>query len=256
MRVGGPALAREGCGIATMRATTSVKPSPARRRKPTGRPRNADPQATRKALMQAVRALLAERGAGPITLSEVARHAGITPAMASYYFGGKAELFAAVIEEITGELLERMRGIAVEQGSPAERLRRRVRLVMDLYVQNPYINRLLKEEMLYARGPAAEGFLSGFPAAAVALTRRILQDGVAAGEFRAVDPVFLWVSMVGMCEFFFHARPIIERLLPGNRVTRAQELAFADHVADLILHGISAAATAKTKPKPAGRRKS
>ena len=69
------------------------------RRRP-GRPAGSQPGEGREALLQATRDLLAERGMPRVTVREVAERAGVQPALVNYYFGSKADLLRAVVEQV------------------------------------------------------------------------------------------------------------------------------------------------------------
>ena len=74
-------------------------PQPRRPRAP-GRPaaaeRRADP---REALLDAAKLAFARAGYAGTSLKQIAQDAHVTPALASYYFGDKPGLLAAVIEQ-------------------------------------------------------------------------------------------------------------------------------------------------------------
>lgn len=59
--------------------------------------RSGSPE-TRDAILRAARELFAERGYDGTTLRAVAERAGVDVALSSYYFGSKADLFAAALE--------------------------------------------------------------------------------------------------------------------------------------------------------------
>ncbi len=44
---------------------------------------------------------------------------------------------------------------------------------------------------------------------------QIVQDAVARGHIRAVDPVQFMLSLFGACVYPFIARPILEKVIPG-----------------------------------------
>ncbi|WCB96377.1 hypothetical protein DSM104299_05136 [Baekduia alba] len=64
----------------------------------TRRGRRAGSPETRGAILQAARELFAAQGYDATTLRGVAERAGVDGALPSYYFGGKAGLFAAALE--------------------------------------------------------------------------------------------------------------------------------------------------------------
>jgi AcrR family transcriptional regulator len=203
-----------------------------------GRPAGAKPQAGHDALLRAAREILTENGGSTaITLTEVARRAGVNPAMVNYYFGGKSDLIATLIKQATDESLKRVVDIPPGKGSPKEKLAKRVNSVVELYREYPYVSRLLKEEVFYSSGSVRETYLEGFLPTALHATQKILDEGVRTGEFRAVDPLLFWASLIGICEFFFLAFPVIEKQVgEGQPPRNVQE--FAEYATELLLYGI------------------
>ncbi|MEU8138391.1 TetR/AcrR family transcriptional regulator [Streptodolium elevatio] len=73
--------------------------SSATERAMTERPRRRDAAASRKALLDAARALFGERGYDRTTLRDIGDRAGVDAALVARYYGNKAGLYLAAIEE-------------------------------------------------------------------------------------------------------------------------------------------------------------
>lgn len=65
----------------------------------TDRPRRRDAAASRKALLDAARLLFGERGYDRTTLRDIGDRAGVDAALVARYYGNKAGLYLAAIEE-------------------------------------------------------------------------------------------------------------------------------------------------------------
>jgi AcrR family transcriptional regulator len=65
--------------------------------------RRRDAQGTRAALLEAATELFAERGYDHATIRDIGERAGVDPAMIARYFGGKAQLYIAVLHGEVGE---------------------------------------------------------------------------------------------------------------------------------------------------------
>ena len=74
--------------------------------------------ATRKALLEAGRALFAERGYRHTSTQEVVTRAGMTRGALYHHFRDKADLFAAVFEEVSEQCIRRVSKAAMEAGPP------------------------------------------------------------------------------------------------------------------------------------------
>ncbi len=81
-----------------MTAARTTPEVPARR--PRGRPRDQDSAATRQRVLDVARVMFAELGYDATTNRAIAEASGITPGAIYHYFDSKAELYAAVYEEI------------------------------------------------------------------------------------------------------------------------------------------------------------
>jgi len=65
-------------------------------------------RATRAALISAARTLFAEHGYPAVSAEEIVSAAGLTRGALRHHFGGKPELFRAVLEQLEGELTGRI----------------------------------------------------------------------------------------------------------------------------------------------------
>jgi AcrR family transcriptional regulator len=82
-------------------------------------------EATREALIEAARALFADRGYAAVGTEEIVRAAGVTRGALYHHFDGKRDLFEAVYERIEVELAQRIAGGALNAGAatPLEAMR-------------------------------------------------------------------------------------------------------------------------------------
>jgi AcrR family transcriptional regulator len=99
-------------------------------------------QATRRQLVRSARALFGARGFAGVGTEEIVRAAGVTRGALYHQFRDKADLFAAVAEEVEAEIAER---IAVGTGTaadPVEALRAGARLFLDVCAE-PEVERII-----------------------------------------------------------------------------------------------------------------
>jgi AcrR family transcriptional regulator len=80
---------------------------------------------TREALIAAARPLFAVHGYADVSLETIVRTAGVTRGALYHHFADKTELFAAVFEQVEGEVAQRMGDAiaATEQTDPVEVVR-------------------------------------------------------------------------------------------------------------------------------------
>ncbi len=99
-------------------------------------------QATRRVLVRSARALFGARGYASVGTEEIVRAAGVTRGALYHQFRDKADLFAAVAEEIEAEISERIAAGAGAATDPVEALRAGARLFLDACA-DPEVERII-----------------------------------------------------------------------------------------------------------------
>ena len=107
-------------------------------KKGVGRPRDGDPEETRKEILRAAEGAFAAAGFAGATTRKIAADARVNVATLHYHFGGKKGLYRAVLTETAqGDL-----PAVPESGTTQERLRRLVSALFDFTVRRPALARL------------------------------------------------------------------------------------------------------------------
>jgi AcrR family transcriptional regulator len=78
---------------------------------------------TRQALLDAGRALFAERGFAGSGQEEIVERAGVTRGALSHHFGTKSQLFLAVVQDVQGDVAELITEAAMKGADPMDQLR-------------------------------------------------------------------------------------------------------------------------------------
>ena len=76
----------------------------------------------RRTLIAAAIDAIHDRGMAAVTMAEIARRAGVSPALAHHYFGGKDQLLLATMRHLLAELGEEVQVRLAAAKSPEERL--------------------------------------------------------------------------------------------------------------------------------------
>jgi superfamily II RNA helicase len=109
-----------------------------------------------------------------------------------------------------------------------------------MLAENPHLNQLILEQIVYARKNATRYLRRSLAVRFFAGLESLLADGVRSGEFRDVDPRFVHVALMGACEFFVSARGMLEELFDKRELTPELFDNYADFVSDLLVNGIGA----------------
>jgi AcrR family transcriptional regulator len=176
----------------------SAAPSPARQ---PGRQRDA--ARTKADILKVATEEFARLGYTGARIDEIAARIHTTKRMIYYYFGGKEQLFTAVLEQAYAVIREQEQQLDVGHLDPAAAIRRLAELTFDHHEAHPDFIRLVSIENIHeAEHIAASATLSELSSPAIEVIRRILEEGRAQGVFTAeVDAVDLHAVISSFCFF-------------------------------------------------------
>src|SRR4029077_21212513 len=156
------------------------------------------------------RKVFAQRGLSGARMDEIARVAGVNKALPYYYFRNKEELHRFVLETMIAQLAGQMESPAVLLMDPADRVRALVNTTFDFVTRNPAYPRLSQREMMADR-PYRRPLHWMVVAYSRPLHKRAvktIQEGIARGQFRAVNPDQMVFTIFGMIMFYFATGPL------------------------------------------------
>jgi AcrR family transcriptional regulator len=136
-------------------------------------------EATRRRLVAAARSLFGARGYASVGTEEIVQAAGVSRGALYHQFRDKAELFAAVAEEVEKEIVERVAADAGTAGGPVDELRHGVRLFLDACAE-PEVERIILLDAPAVLG--LEGWRDLAARYALGLVQFALQAAMDAGE--------------------------------------------------------------------------
>jgi AcrR family transcriptional regulator len=152
-------------------------------------------EATRQRLVTAARTLFGARGYAEVGTEEIVRAAGVTRGALYHQFRDKADLFAAVAEEVEAEIAERIAaGVADATTDPVEALRLGARLFLDTCAQ-PEVERIILLDAPAVLGWQAWRDLAG--RYGLGLVQAALQMAMDAGALAAQPVVPLAHVLIG-----------------------------------------------------------
>ena len=172
----------------------------------TGRRRDAE--ATRARILAAAKKEFARLGLAGARVDEIAVRANANKRMIYHYFGGKEDLFSAVLENAYLDIRAAERELRLDGLSPDEALRALVRFTWQYYLDNPEFIRLVNSANLHgARHIKGTERLREASRGLTEMVGAILKRGVAAGQFRdGVDPVQLNITIAAIGYYYLTNR--------------------------------------------------
>lgn len=207
-----------------------------KRRRRAGRPSGDEPD-LRALLLDVAIAQFARSGIGATSLRSIAAAAGVTPAMLHYYFGDKARLTQALIDERLLPALAPLHAQLEPAGDdPAVLIEGFVRGVGEIVARHPWLPPLWVREVLCEGGSLRELMFSRIvPNLPQMLAQRFAAAQARGDLHQGLDPRLLVVSLVGLTLFPAAGAPI------WRRAFGAQDLgadALLNHTLALLDHGV------------------
>jgi TetR/AcrR family transcriptional regulator len=188
-------------------------------------------------LLQSAHDLFVERSGQTASVAEICARADVNVAMVKYCFGSKDGLLDAVLERALRQLAGELERLADADLTPEVKLRRHVAEVVRNYVRVPYVNRLMNERLLAAEPDAVDQISASFAMPARDWYAQLLAAGEADEGWRHLDPTLFFFAVIGLCEFLFSARPLLERGF-GESLNAELVEQFSAEVAELVIGGV------------------
>jgi AcrR family transcriptional regulator len=200
----------------------------------------------RETILHAAEDVIIRKGYSAMTMDDVAREAQYSKATLYKYFPSKGELVFEILIHFFEDIRRKLEEIQAEGGPALEKLRKSVRMIIEFNASKENISRVLLADRGILKilrvlapgqgGPAAPadrrlaGLLRQKRREASEKGAEILEEGVAAGEFRPMDAraalAFIDAALMG----FAHNRTWFDR---GTDTGLSADMLF-----DFIVHGI------------------
>lgn len=191
-----------------------------RPRRPGRPPATAASPDQRARLLDAALACFVREGIAASTLRGIAAEAGVTPALAHYYFGSKAQLVETVIEE---ELMPFVQALVARLQAAGDDVGALVAAFVHGFhaavAERPWLPALWVREILNEGGQLRELLLTRIAPMAPRLMAERFAAAQARGELNPeLDPRLLVVSLLGLTMFPLAAAPIWRRIFAADDV--------------------------------------
>jgi quinate/shikimate dehydrogenase (NAD+) len=237
---------------------TGKTPKPDKTPKP--KKRKNDPERTKRDIIDVATAEFAAEGYSGARVDTIAAKTRTSKRMIYYYFGGKEQLYLAVLEEAYRSIRTLESSLDSEKYGAEEALRRLVEATFDHDERNPNFIRLVSIENIHrGRHLKRSSQLRELNASIIATLKRILERGRNEGVFRReVDPIDLHLAISSYCFFRVANRhtfgTLFDRDLSNARVRNRNK----QQIGDMMLAYLAGSETNPADPpsrKTSSRRK-
>jgi len=206
-------------------------------------PRKYDPEKSKRNILSVATKEFAQHGLNGARIDAIAARTSTTKRMIYYYFGGKEQLYVAVLEQEYAKIRECESQLNLDRLAPEQAIRRLAEFTFDYDHANPDFVRLVAiENIHHARHISKSKKIRGVNSTIVDTIGAILKRGRREGTFRrSVRPVDVHMLMSALC--FFHVSNLHtfgsifgrDFLAPGVR--RTHKRIVADFIVHLLKHG-------------------
>jgi TetR/AcrR family transcriptional regulator len=176
------------------------------------------PEQSRSAILKAAILEFSREGVAGARTDAIARAARVNKALLYYYFKDKEALYAAVLDQVFGGLHLAVQACFSQDLPPREAILAYAQAHFDYIAGHPFYPRIVQSEMMRAsRGssPHLQRIVKQYFQPLFGQLSRLLKEGIAAGDFRPVDPMQFVPTMISVIVFYFTNAPVM-RIMTGK----------------------------------------
>jgi TetR/AcrR family transcriptional regulator len=172
------------------------------------------PEESRAAILNAAVAEFADYGIAGARTDAIARAARVNKALLYYYFKDKDALDEAVLDHVFGGLRARVMPVLDSNLPPRQKMLEYLGTYFDYIAANPRFPRVVQAEWMRSGegSPRMQRVAKEYFRPISEKVTEVLRLGIAAGEFRAMNPMDFLPSVVGVIIFYFSAAPLMKNL--------------------------------------------
>lgn len=199
--------------------------------------RARDPEATKKALLDAAEKEFLEKGFGKSAMSQIARRAGITKSLIHHYFGSKQGLWEEVKARRFEEYYQKQMEMfdQYDLSNRLELLRESVAVYFRFLKKNPQMIRILvwmylerDQEMCLEKDKKL-----------VEIGSAELEKAQRDGHIRRdIDPRFILFTFIGLCQHWFQDKEHFLSDFASEGLPEDLDEAYLDAVNKILLEGL------------------
>ncbi len=219
-----------------MSVTPRSVPVPAA--KPRGRPARPtrDAKRTQRAILDAATQEFSRHGLGGARVDRIALRAKANKRMLYYYFGGKEDLFLAVLERAYEHIRGEERELRLTEAPPADGVRQLIVFTWNYYLAHPEFMTLLNSENLHRAAHLKRSRkIRAMHSPLIATLTEVLERGARSGEFRrGVDPVQLYVSIAALGYFYLSNNHTLSTIFGRDLLAANAKAERLAHINELV----------------------
>jgi TetR/AcrR family transcriptional regulator len=198
------------------------------------------PEQSRAAILQAAIQEFAGRGIAGARIDAIAKAAKVNKALLYYYFQDKETLYGAALDHAFGQMRAHLLEVLDRDLAPADKMLTYAGEYFD-YIASHKLNRDLIQMEMMRSGHGSPHLKRIAKLYFLPLYRRlgeVIQQGIAAGEFRPINPLQFIPSMVALVVFYFISAPMLKSVIGSDPLSAERIAERRAAVLDFISAGL------------------
>jgi AcrR family transcriptional regulator len=168
---------------------------------------------TEEKILEAAREVFMTKGFAAARMQEIADRAEINKGLLHYYYRSKNKLFRAVFDEAFAKFSAGINQVFEADIPLFEKIEQFVDRYISLLIQNPAMPAFVISELNQKGEAFAQELLSRQTRPNPLPLVMQIQQEVAAGNIKPVNPIGLVLNMLSLCVFPFLARPMFQGMM-------------------------------------------
>lgn len=169
----------------------------------------------REALLDAASSLMRELDTIDVGILDIAARANVNHGMIRYYFGSKEGMLLALLDRDGSLRIRQLEALHRLRVSPTEKMRIHLNGILDTYYQIPYLNRLIQAMVRDASEERVHHIADELLKPIANAQHQIIEEGIAKGEFRKVDPKLFYFNTIGAADGLYSNRFTLSAVFGG-----------------------------------------
>ncbi|MDX6389714.1 MAG: hypothetical protein QOJ73_777 [Streptosporangiaceae bacterium] len=199
--------------------------------------RRRDAQRTRDDILDVARREFADRGYSGARVDHIADRTRTTKRMIYYYFGGKEQLFEAVLEQAYSEIRAAEQEVQLDHLDPVAAIRSLAEITFDHHDRHPDFVKLVRiENIHHAEHISRSTAIVNVNSPVIELITKILARGDADGVFRRhPDAIDVHMMISSFCVFRLSHRDTFGALFGRDLSAPALRDGYRTMVGDIVV---------------------
>jgi AcrR family transcriptional regulator len=153
---------------------------------------------SRERILETATRLFIAQGYRGISMREIAEAVGVSKPAIYHHFSDKEALFLAILNRNVQGLSANIQQAHRSSAHSAAAIESIIRIVLEQPVEQRAVLRMATQDMVHLSDQARQKFVEQYYVTFLGTIRAVFEQGIAAGELRAIDPIVATWALLGI----------------------------------------------------------